>query len=109
VRCSASEIASASSSLTPVFADVRLVERVQRYEVGKVAESVVVRVLHGVKRDAVTSVPRVDRHPPDRLRAVDLGLTEELLDAHPTTQGADGELSGEVTHPEILLPGRRPG
>jgi hypothetical protein len=48
-------------------------------------------------------VHRTDRYPLDGGFAVDLGTAEELFDAVATTQGSDGELRGEVTHPASLV------
>nr|WP_313900960.1 hypothetical protein [Dactylosporangium aurantiacum] len=57
------------------FADVGFVDRVQGREVGQVAELVVVRVLHGVRGDAVLTAHRADRDPlPGRLPRVGAGL-----------------------------------
>jgi hypothetical protein len=88
----------------PAFADVRLVDRVKRDEVGQVAYPIVIRVLNGMKRDAVLAVHGADCYPPDGGLAVDLGAAKELLDAVPAAQGSYGELPGEVTHPESVVP-----
>ena len=84
----------------PAFADVLLVDRVERDEVGQVAYPIVVGILNGVNRDAVSPVLRADLHPPDGGHAFDPGTAEELFDAVTATQRSDGELPGEVTHPE---------
>ena len=55
------------------FANVSLVDWVERYEIRGVAYLVVIRVLHGVKRDAVTPFYGADRHPSDGGLAIDLG------------------------------------
>jgi hypothetical protein len=86
------------------FTDICLVDRVQRDEVGQVAYPIVIRVSHGVNRDAVSPVHRTDRYPSDGGLAADLSGAEELFDAVASPQGADGELPGEVPHPGSVVP-----